>query len=45
MKDGGVAPEALQYEQDDGVVVGRRPFSALRPARINLSRRSRLWKC
>ena len=42
MKDGGVAPAVLQYEKDDGVVVGRRPFSAARPARIGLSRRSRL---
>jgi len=42
MKDGGLAPEVLQYEKDNGVVVGRRPFSAVRPARISLTRRSRL---
>jgi len=46
MKDGGVAPEVLQYEKDDGVVVGRRRFSAVRLARISLSRRSCLdsWR-
>ena len=42
MKDEGAAPEVLQYEKDDGLVVGRRPFSAVRPARISLTRRSRL---
>jgi len=46
MKDGGLAPEVLQYEKDDGAVFGRRPFSAARPARISLTRRSRLdsWR-
>jgi len=42
MKDGGVTPEVLQYEKSDGVVVRRCPFSAVRPARIILTRRSRL---
>ena len=46
MNDGGVSPELLQYEKDDGVVVGRRRFSAVRLARISLSRRSCLdsWR-
>jgi len=46
MKDGGVAPEALQYKKEHGLGVGRRPFSAVRPARISLTRRSRLdsWR-
>ena len=42
MKDGGVTPEVLQYEKDDGVALGRRPFSAVRPARISLFHRARL---
>jgi len=46
MKDRGVAPEVLQYEKHEGRVVGRGPISAARPARISLSRRSRLesWR-
>jgi len=46
MKDEGAAPEVLQYEKDDGLVVGRRSFSVVRPARISLSRRTRLdsWR-
>ena len=46
MKDEGAAPEVLQYEKDDGLVVGRRSFSVVRPARISLFRRARLdsWR-
>jgi len=46
MKNEGVAPEVLQDEKDHDVVVDRRPFSAVRPARISLTRRSRLdsWR-
>ena len=39
MKDAGVAPEVLQCEKEHGVVIGRRPFSAVLPARISLTRR------
>ena len=42
MKDGGLAPEALQYEKGNGMVIGRRPLGAVRPARIGPFRASRL---
>ena len=46
MKNAGVTPEVLQYEKDDGVVVGRRPFRVVRPIRISPFRTSRLdsWR-
>ena len=46
MKYAGVAPDVLQYEKENGVVVSRHPFSAVRSARISHSRRSRLasWR-
>ena len=46
MKDRGVAPEVLQDEKDEGVVVGRCPFSPVQPARISHFRASRLdsWR-
>jgi len=46
MKDGGLAPEALQYEKGNSMVIGRRPFGAVRQARIGPFRASRLdsWR-